>query len=193
MKKNIKDYINFDCHTDNVWEIENYLYDNFIDVYGGDWITSHKYITINYPYAFNSISLSNHEGGEYIPPEEFKKLIGMTAKEDNIIKTPTRQDVDDKLNEFCDKLSKLMSDKSKWRLVNKVGGDKELQLLGSNCVIKHLEGAGFNFNLVDRLSDLAESKGLHSSAQKLMEDLEEDEINLRDYNNLSELISELGD
>lgn len=77
--KSIGDYIDVDCYTDNTPEIRKYLEDNFIGGINLRFWNGGEYISV---YGSESVPViwdGDFYVGDmlYIPPEKFKKLIGM--------------------------------------------------------------------------------------------------------------------
>ena len=79
MKKQIKDYIDYDFHTPNTKEVRKFLEDNF-ELSGKicEWESSLKFITSTYDKE--KLYNTNTSWGEYISTDKFMELIGMTKK-----------------------------------------------------------------------------------------------------------------
>lgn len=91
MKKQIRDYIDYDFHTPNTEEVRKFLKDNFkLSERIGEWEDDDEYITPTYTrHAFYT---TNSEWGEFIPTEKFMFMIGMPKPSSN---TFTKADLKD--------------------------------------------------------------------------------------------------
>jgi hypothetical protein len=92
MKKQIKDYIDYDFHTPNTKEVRWYLQCNF-ELSGryGEWENTHDVITPT--YNKEQVYTTNTPWGEYISTEKFMELIGMTKPSSS--NTFTKSDLKD--------------------------------------------------------------------------------------------------
>lgn len=91
MKKQIRDYIDYDFHTPNTREVQQFLKMNFelSDRYG-EWESTHNFITPT--YNKEALYTTNSDWGLFIPTDEFIELIGMEDVPDTSVSTKQQLD-----------------------------------------------------------------------------------------------------
>lgn len=78
MKKQIRDYIDYDFHTPNTKEVREFLEDNFDRGDTSQWASDAIYDHITTTCCFTGLFTTNNSYGKHIPTEQFMELIGMT-------------------------------------------------------------------------------------------------------------------
>lgn len=84
-KKRIGDYIDYDFHTPNTKEVREFLKKEFVVCEYPQLSRRNNDEFITPSGESNFIFTTNTDWGKFIPTEDFKQLIGMTKKEENVV------------------------------------------------------------------------------------------------------------